>query len=416
MIEAMIAWICRMCARVGYACIAHRAPDGKRQLLVDVSTIARSDAGTGIQRVVRALWLELKALENEVLIVTPIIGSRRGGYHVAPGDFMYHPLSGDIGFLPLARIARGDIFLGLDLAAHIIPYRARDLRRWQARGVTLAFVVYDLLPALHPHWFSAKTRRNYLRWITVVMRRADQVICIADAVRRDLENWIKTDLGTHARRPRMAVMRLSGDMTASNPSKGLPADAEAVFAWASARPTILMVGTIEPRKGYDQALDALEKIWAGADEAPPQLLIVGRPGWMTEPLQQRMRVHHEHDRRLVWISNASDEYLEGLYARCCGLLFASRAEGFGLPLLEAASHGKPALARDLPVFREFAPPSVTFFETDDAAELANSITWWVAETRGKVAPLCPHGPVGWSHTVADLAAALGLADPVTVAK
>ncbi len=411
MIEAVTAWMCRLCARIGYACIAYRAPDGRRQLLVDVSTIARSDAGTGIQRVVRALWLELKALEDEALMVTPIIGSRRCGYRVAPDDFMQHPLGTDLNLLAPARIAKGDIFLGLDLAAHIIPYRARDLRRWQAHGVTLAFVVYDLLPALHPHWFSAKSRRNYLRWLTVVMRQADQVICIAEAVRRDLEGWIKTDLGTRARHPRMAVMRLSGDMTASNPSKGLPDNAEAVFAWAGAGPTILMVGTIEPRKGYDQALGAFERLWAAdVDDSAPRLLIVGRPGWMTERLQQRIRQDAEHGRRLVWIDNASDEYLEGLYARCRGLLFASRAEGFGLPLLEAASHGKPALARDLPVFREFAPPSVTFFATEEPDELAAAIASWVADIGGSSVVPCPHGPIGWQQTAGDLAAALGLSE------
>ena len=408
MLKAATAWVCALRAHIGFACIAHRTPDGKRQLLVDVSTIARSDAGTGIQRVVRALWQELKSLEGETLIVTPVIASKRSGYRVVPHDFLQSPVAGDIKGLTPARIAKGDIFLGLDLAAHIVPHRAQDLRRWQARGVQLAFVVYDLLPALHPRWFSAKTRRNYLRWINVVMRQADQVICIAEAVRRDLEGWIKTDLGTRARHPRMTVMRLSGDIKASNPSKGLPAEAEDLFAWAEAGQTILMVGTIEPRKGYDQALLAFDRLWAGDDPAAPRLLIVGRPGWMTETLQDLIRQHPEHGERLRWIDDASDEYLEALYARCCGLLFASRAEGFGLPLLEAAAHGKPALARDLPVFREVAPPSVTFFATDDAGELADIIAQWTVEMGHSVFAASPHGHVGWSHSAGDLVTALNL--------
>ncbi len=397
---------------MGYPCIAQRALDGRRQLLVDVSTIARRDAGTGIQRVVRALWLALKALEGEDIMVRPIVGSRRSGYRVAPNDFMDNPLTGGLNALAEVAIAQGDIFLGLDLATHIVPFRARDLRRWQARGVQLVFVVYDLLPALYPHWFSNKSRRNYMRWINVVLRQADQVICIAEAVKRDLEGWIKTDLGTRARNPRMAVIRLSGDISASNPSKGLPDDAQATFAWIAAAPTILMVGTLEPRKGYDQALAAFERLWSANDVTPTRLLIVGRPGWMTQQLQHQIRRHADFGQRLIWIDNASDEYLEELYSRCCGLLFTSRAEGFGLPLIEAATHGKPSLVRDLPVFREFAPPGVTFFATADSDELAAAILRWVGKITTQPPNVAPPNLVSWRMAAIDLLAALGLSVPL----
>ena len=41
-----------------------------------------------------------------------------------------------------------------------------------------------------------------------------------------------------------------------------------------------MVGTIEPRKGHSQSLDAFELLWSKG--APQRLVIVGKPGWMTE--------------------------------------------------------------------------------------------------------------------------------------
>lgn len=395
-------------ARIGSASVDQRRPDGCRQLLVDVSTIARGDAGTGIQRVVRALWLELKLLEGESLIVTPVIGSRRSSYRVAPANFLLRPVQDDLDMLVPAKIAAGDIFLGLDLAAHIVPYRGHDLKRWQRQGVQLAFVVYDLLPALRPQWFSAKSRRKYLRWMRFVLRHADQVVCIAKAVQQDLENWIDSEEGIHARRPRIAVMRLSGDLAASHPSSGLPANADDIFAWAETGRTILMVGTIEPRKGYDQALAAFEHLWATGDAEAPKLLIVGRPGWMTEQLQQQIRQHPEQGQRLVWISDASDEYLEQLYARSYGLLFASRAEGFGLPLIEAAMRGKPALARDLPVFREFTPSGTTFFACDGADELAETIAAWTSDLAHAPATEATFAATRWNDTIEDLCVALNL--------
>jgi glycosyltransferase involved in cell wall biosynthesis len=65
-----------------------------------------------------------------------------------------------------------------------------------------------------------------------------------------------------------------------------------------------MVGTIEPRKGYAQALDAFEAIWR--DGCPIQLVIVGRIGWKVESLVARLRSHEQIGDRLRWFDSADD--------------------------------------------------------------------------------------------------------------
>ena len=111
------------------------------------------------------------------------------------------------------------------------------------------------------------------------------------------------------------------------------------------RPTALMVGTIEPRKGYDVALRALQHLWATRGAEAPDLVIVGKPGWKTEQLQRRIRSHPEQGRQLHWLDQVSDESLCSLYQSSRGLLMASHAEGFGLPLLEAVVHRRHVLTR-----------------------------------------------------------------------
>lgn len=56
-----------------------------------------------------------------------------------------------------------------------------------------------------------------------------------------------------------------------------------------------------------------------------------------------------------------------------GLIFASVIEGFGLPLVEAAYFGLPAIASDIPVFREIDAGAITYFDAADAASLASRI-------------------------------------------
>jgi glycosyltransferase involved in cell wall biosynthesis len=51
------------------------------------------------------------------------------------------------------------------------------------------------------------------------------------------------------------------------------------------------------------------------------------------------------------------------------LLAASEAEGFGLPLIEAAKYGMPILARDIVVFKEIGQSNVSYFSADCGQDL-----------------------------------------------
>src|SRR3990170_8887100 len=102
-----------------------RDPNGKRRLLVDVSHIAKQDARTGIQRVVRGIWAVLLNRASEFELV-PVVASRRRGYsrvsYFEEGTFG-EPHSSS---LPVAT-REGDIFLGLDLSAHLLPLHSSQV-------------------------------------------------------------------------------------------------------------------------------------------------------------------------------------------------------------------------------------------------------------------------------------------------
>src|SRR5690606_14583343 len=109
--------------------------------------------------------------------------------------------------------------------------------------------------------------------------------------------------------------------------------------------------------------DAFDALWASGEST--RLVIVGRQGWLVDELADCLRAHPENGRRLFWLSDVSDEALLKLYASSDALIMASRAEGFGLPLIEAARHGIRLIARDLPVFREVAGDAAFYFSSQD---------------------------------------------------
>lgn len=406
LLPALRTWVRRSVNARKFRFAPADAPAAK-QLLVDVSVIVSSDAGTGIQRVVRALLGQLTMLGCEGVDVQPVFATRNHGYCRArlEPDGKVAKLGEASGVLHPVSAQAGDIFLGLDLAAHIIPHLERDLERWRRQGVSLNFLVYDVLPVLRPDWFPPNTPSNIDRWLRVLARQADRCICISGAVAADLAGVLKAR--TTGPLPDIMTIPLGWDLGASQPSRGLPANMEDIRAWLAHHTAVLAVGTIEPRKGYDRLLDAMTLHWNRWPDSVTGLLVVGRRGWKTEALQNRLRSHPEHGKRLLWLDEASDELLTEFYRSVAGLVAPSQGEGFGLPLIEASAHGLPVLARDLPVFREIGGSRFDYFQDDTPQALSDSLIRWLANPKplqGDIARELPR----WSQSAQALANCLGL--------
>jgi glycosyltransferase involved in cell wall biosynthesis len=147
-------------------------------------------------------------------------------------------------------------------------------------------------------------------------------------------------------------------------------------AFGPAERTFLAVGTIEPRKGYDVMLAAFDRLWASGFDA--RLVIFGRRGWYVEGVVAAITTHAEFGRRLFWFEDAGDAELDYAYGETNAVICASYAEGFGLPIAEAACRERPVIASDIPVFREVGREGAAYFRVDDPDALAETIRRWSA--------------------------------------
>jgi glycosyltransferase involved in cell wall biosynthesis len=366
-----------------------------RHLLVDVSVIIRHDAKTGIQRVVRAIWHHLHDRPINGVTVYPVFATAKQRYCYAARDAHGAPCMPPKTILRPVEVQAGDVFLGLDLSAHLLFRHRGQILSWKKRGLHLSLVVYDLLPITKPEWFSQRTHRHFQRWLQILARHADSVICISEDTAREVSAWLERFGKPRDRSIAIRRMPLGADLASTMPSKGTPPALTDIVDQMQRRPTILMVGTVEPRKGYDAALDALEYLWQRLPDQAPNLIVVGKAGWKTEALQRRMTEHFADGARFRWLQNVSDEFLEMLYANAALVLVASRGEGFGLPVVEALGHGRHVLARDLPVLRELARPGLSFFQSDDPAILAQDL---MAALASNQSPVSQTGLPTWSDS------------------
>ena len=107
-----------------------------------------------------------------------------------------------------------------------------------------------------------------------------------------------------------------------------------------ATPFLLCVGTIEPRKNYLSVLKAFEQFHSSYPDYT--LVIIGRKGWQNEALYDYWQQSTAKEAIHI-IEDVSDDSLHAYYKAAMAFISASHVEGFGLPILEAASCGVPLL-------------------------------------------------------------------------
>lgn len=370
------------------------------QLLIDVSELVTRDSRSGIQRVVRALLLPLLMNPPDGWQVEAVYAnSRETGYRYARKftcDLL--GISSDWAEDDVVEAWTGDKFLALDLQPEVIGAQKTLLQEWRAHGVEVLVIVYDLLPVLFPQSFREGTALDHQKWLANIAE-FDGVVAISRKVADDYFEWLAAYGDQNRKRPlNLHYFHLGADIENSAPSMCYSDIARAALGRIEQAPSFLMVGNIDPRKGYALVLEAFNVLWAQGVDV--NLVIVGEQGRLVASLIEQMRSHPQAGTHLHWLEDASDECLSALYKKCACLIAASEDEGFGLPLIEAAKFKLPILARDIPVFREVAAEYATYFPADAIADdMAKTVSQWMEQYRAGNHPLSEGMPwLTWAES------------------
>jgi len=351
---------------------------GKPTLFVDISELCKHDGKSGIQRVVRSILLEWLTNAPAGYVVKPVYTKAGEPFYRYAAKFTTMFLGKEASEADVDEAISyraGDVYICLDLLMDVLPHKQSYLNTLRSHGVSIFFVVYDLLILQLPHCFVESLQAHYIKWINAVAHY-DGAMCISHAVADELREWLVKNAPERSRPFHIGAFHLGADIDQSMPSSGVPESPGLRIESLSPAPSFLMVGTLEPRKGHAQALDAFELLWKAGHDA--NLIIVGKHGWLVDELAARLTSHVELGKRLLWLEGVSDEYLEHLYNEADCLVAASYGEGFGLPLIEAAQYNLPIFARDLPVFREVAGEYAYYFEGTETQEIADRLADWLA--------------------------------------
>jgi glycosyltransferase involved in cell wall biosynthesis len=250
---------------------------------------------------------------------------------------------------------------------HVID-RAREA------GTRIGVVQYDFIPHTHPEFVGKRLATSFRSWMSDTLKRADFVAAISEAVAAEARDELRR-MGRDPDRsmPLVQAFRLGADV--KPPAKDGTVRGELLeFLAASPVQPYLTVGTIEPRKNQTILPDVFEAVWRQVPDA--RLLIAGFVGWNGNELMRRLHGHPRYGSHLMHFGDLSDAELLHVYGRARGLIFPSRAEGYGLPIVEALSHGMRVFASDIPAHREVGGPWCAYFAPCDVAGLAAQIVRW----------------------------------------
>ncbi len=369
-----------------YAFFIDKKREGhERYLFVDITELRIRNSGTGVKRVTINVLENLYRHDLPFTIITVYSRTNGSGFYRADSR---KPI----------RIKRGDFFLGLDLSIFAIPANARFLDKMKKEGMAIYFFIHDMIPILYPSTVDKGVLRAYPVWLKTVINYSG-IIGNSESTIKDVKKWILENSADKLNTLHLDFIHLGTSMH--------PAQITVTASEEPSEPIFLMVSTVEPRKKYDQVVQCFESLWNEGIKA--KLIIVGRPGWNNERTFAIIKGSPYFSRYLFWYDTGIDDAaLAALYQQCTAVIFASIAEGFGLPIVEAASYRKPLILRDIPIFREIAGDGAFYFTSMEPLDLSQEIKSWIELYRKNQIRLPNVRYYSWEECTEELISKIGL--------
>ena len=341
------------------------------QIFLDTSHTSRSSARTGIQTVVRGLIAGLASRGCDVHALrwsfrkgclTPLKPKWQSNLDHLPAKQASLPLSS------LTQPRHWPLWveaIGMDYRApvHLHPEYGPKLKGgWlilpelmegkhvrlaaayaRKYGMRVAGIFYDAIPWLHPevvlHW-TARDHEDYM----TAFAGLDAVIPISEHSAGDYIQFAKSK--GHAL-PLVRACSLASQIFGQDRQVALKKETEDPVK-------ILYVATLEPRKNHALLINAFEEANSRLNGRKAELHLVGGMYASAPEIADAVRGAAEKNPAIIWHNRVGNTELGNLYSDCDFTVYATRIEGFGLPVMESMWFGRPCLCSDEGVIAENA--------------------------------------------------------------
>jgi len=274
-----------------------------------------------------------------------------------------------------------------------------------------SLLLYDLIPVRRPEWCDARLVRDFTDWLESTLPQCARLMAISRATAIDVENYARENALTLS--GPVAPVPIGTDFGVPSPA----ADAEPQPGLPAPGSYILFVSTMEARKNHALLFRVWRRLLSEIPrERVPTLVFAGRVGWLVSDLWQQLENTDWLDGKIRMIRDPTDAELNALYEGCQFTIFPSLFEGWGLPVSESLSRGRPCLSSNRTSLPESGGPLARYFDPENLHEAVRAVRTIIEDPAGleawriQVAREYRHVP--WERTAdALIAACLSGAEP-----
>ena len=325
----------------------------EEKVLIDVTDVCNFDTATGIQRVVRNLISQLKIQHREFLLVAWAKSEKymrtlsQNEMKVAYGEDLSMGHAPELGLVDPDEF---EILLPRNCLV-FVPELAGQAGRIQRLSALATFssnslitMAYDAVPIVLPET-TAPGMPGAFTFHSQIWSRSNKVLAISDSTAREVSALFSGKACSGANVPQVVSIPLP----VCPPSEQI---SEKVVWPHRPDPTVLVVGTHEPRKNHLRILFAAEELWRKGEKF--HLAFIGSRGWRAEDFWEKFDDLSDLGYAIEHFHGVTDSELCRAYADACCLLFPSIHEGFGLPIAEAIASGTPVITSNTGSMKDLA--------------------------------------------------------------
>lgn len=243
-------------------------------------------------------------------------------------------------------------------------------------------IVHDLAPIKYPKFFPSKGVFMYKLLLNLALKRVKAVAVPLESIRDEvIEYYPKIKERIYVIGEGLHVWGAS-DLSSEK-------ILEVKRKYSLPDKYFLTIGTLEPRKNHKNIIKAFNEFIKNTSytdkntyedqDSQFYYVIAGKKGWFYDEIFSEVK-KLKLEKKIIFLSYVPEEDLAAVYANSTVFVFCSFYEGFGLPLLEAASRKLPIVCSDIPQFREIfknmdsgTKNVVNFVDPEDPENILNGL-------------------------------------------
>jgi glycosyltransferase involved in cell wall biosynthesis len=224
-------------------------------------------------------------------------------------------------------------------------------------------IVHDIAFLRNPLHVTPRIRRFYEKWMPLYIREADHIITVSAFSKKELM------AGYNLSEEKISVV-YNGVSRGFHPIHENE-KTEVREKYFNGHPFFIYLGAIHPRKNILTLVRAFELFKANTS-SEHVLVIAGRPSWYTREVFKAVHESQVRD-EIHMMGFVEADAAKKMIASAEALVYPSRYEGFGLPVVEAMASGTAVICSNVASLPEVAGEGALYFDPGNIDELATHL-------------------------------------------